>query len=118
MQDLIYNKYLYLWQDEIDYALDSLRTVLDEERMDRIEKYVEDFLVISNEKVVIEADNFVECKETEVNLGKIAYYSTCMQRMDYYRELTFKLKYWMYLIETESDDTSVANLSLIFIYSE
>ena len=115
---LVKNKYSILWSAEIDYAIEALATKLDENKINEIIEYSDNFLETSLNKIAIEQSVFLRM-DYDVYMGTMCKYAIGRQIMDTYRELTFTLKYWMYLMETENyKEKPTTYLSMKFVYPE
>ena len=119
MLNLVLDKYAGIWQDEIDYAIEALDTRLDESYMEVVNNYAVNFLENAWRKINFEQSAFLDMDKVGMYMGTSIRYAISTQILDTYRELTFTLKYWMYLIETEGQgENEKADLSLKFIYKE
>ncbi|HAN21880.1 MAG TPA: hypothetical protein DCP51_09475 [Clostridiales bacterium] len=58
---------------------------------------------------------FSDYDSTGVCFGSMIRYNTCNQVLDMYRELTFTLKYWLYVLETENEDEEYLSLRFVFL---
>ena len=111
--DLIYDEFATLWDAEVQQAARDLIDVLGTQYEESVYKYVEDALDVGQAKCAY--DSIYYLNPDGLWLGTYVLLGINANGIDVYRQTAFRLKYFMYLVETA--DGGTAERSLRFVHT-
>ena len=112
--DALYQKYINLWQEEIDRATADLSSVLGILYEEELYNYAAIAIEAGAQKATLDYQYYLNIDEGAY-IGTYFIAGLLEMQMDMFRQTAFRLKYMLYL--TETADGGTADASLRFVYS-
>lgn len=111
-EDSLLQKYAVIWQAEVDRAAEDLGNALGIIHKNEVLSFAEKAVWEGHHKIDLDWKYYLNLDEGAF-LGTYIYFALDAGYLDVYRQLTFRLKYMLYLAETADGGTADASLQFV-----